>query len=59
MVDLGYFMVIYMVFIVAYGISIHAIVHPNSEHGISVLNDVMRLSYWTIYGNLYLEELEG
>ena len=48
-----------MVFIVAYGLAAHIILYPNSELEWSLIKDVLRKPYWQMYGELFLEEIEG
>ncbi|XP_053372803.1 transient receptor potential cation channel subfamily M member-like 2 [Mercenaria mercenaria] len=57
--DLMYFLVILMVFVVSYAIASHSILFPNSPLRWSTTIDVIRKSYWNIYGELFLEEIEG
>ncbi|XP_064643438.1 transient receptor potential cation channel subfamily M member-like 2 isoform X2 [Lineus longissimus] len=60
MVDLLWFMIILMVFMVGFGVAQHAILYPNaSADGILVLN-VIRRSYWQMTGEIemFLGELE-
>lgn len=48
-----------MVFVVSYAIASHSILFPNSPLRWSTTIDVIRKSYWNIYGELFLEEIEG
>ncbi|XP_052244809.1 transient receptor potential cation channel subfamily M member-like 2 isoform X3 [Dreissena polymorpha] len=57
--DLMYFLVILMVFIVSYAIASHSILYPNSPLSWSTVSQVIRKSYWNIYGELFLDEIEG
>ncbi|XP_060577769.1 transient receptor potential cation channel subfamily M member-like 2 isoform X4 [Ruditapes philippinarum] len=57
--DLMYFLVILMVFVVSYAIASHSILFPNSPLRWYTIVDVIRKSYWNIYGELFLEEIEG
>ncbi len=59
MVDLSFFVVILMVFIIAYGVASQVILYPNSEFGWELLRDVLKKPYWQMYGELFLEEIEG
>ena len=59
MIDLIYFIIILMVFIVAYGLAMQAILYPNSPLEPALVQDVLRKAYWQMYGELFLEELEG
>ena len=51
--------VILVIFIVAYGVASQALRYPNSEPSWSLLKDVVYKPYWQMYGELFLEELEG
>ncbi|XP_048236497.1 transient receptor potential cation channel subfamily M member-like 2 isoform X3 [Haliotis rufescens] len=57
--DLMSFVVILMVFIVAYAIASEAILYPNQELTWELIYRLPRKAYWTIYGELFLEEIEG
>ncbi|KAJ8312399.1 hypothetical protein KUTeg_009772, partial [Tegillarca granosa] len=57
-VDLMYFFLILMVFVVSYAIAAHAIAFPNSKLDLILAYDVLRTGYWNIYGELFLEEIE-
>ena len=48
-----------MVFIAAYGLAAQAILYPNSPLDIVLVQGVLRKAYWQIYGELFLEEIEG
>ncbi|KAL4228805.1 Transient receptor putative cation channel subfamily M member 2 [Mactra antiquata] len=57
--DLMYFLVILMVFVISYAIASHSILYPNSPVRWSTAIDVIKKSYWNIYGELFLEEIQG
>lgn len=59
MVDLAFFVVILMVFIIAYGVASQVILYPNSDFGLELLRDVFKKPYFQMYGELFLEEIEG
>ena len=48
-----------MVFIAAYGLASQSIMYPNSPLEWTLIQDVLRKAYWQIYGELFLEEIEG
>ena len=54
-----YFVVILMVFVISYAIASHSILFPNSPLTGDTIIAVIRRSYWNIYGELFLEEIEG
>ncbi|KAK7482390.1 hypothetical protein BaRGS_00026409, partial [Batillaria attramentaria] len=57
--DLMWFVVILLVFIGAYAIASEAILYPNTELSWKLLYYLPRKAYWQIYGELFLEEIEG
>nr|KAG5691035.1 hypothetical protein BaRGS_021246 [Batillaria attramentaria] len=57
--DLMWFFVILLVFVFAYTIASEAILYPNTEVSLKLLYYLPRKAYWQIYGELFLEELEG
>ena len=59
MVDLAFFVVIIMVFIIAYGVAAQVILYPNSSFGWRLVRDVLKKPYFQMYGELFLEEIEG
>lgn len=54
-----FFLCILIVFILAYGVASQALRFPNSEPDWILLKDVVYMPYWQMYGELFLEELEG
>lgn len=52
-------MMILAVFLLAYGVSSLSLMYPVREFYGSFFKDVTYYPYWQIYGELYLEELEG
>jgi len=50
MVDLLYFMVIMLVFVVAYGITSQVILYPNSDLNILLVVDILKYAWWSIFG---------
>ncbi|CAL1536039.1 unnamed protein product, partial [Lymnaea stagnalis] len=57
--DLKWFVVILLVFVVSYAIASEAVLHPNSEPSWALLFYLPRKAYWHIYGELFLDEIEG
>lgn len=62
--DLKQFVIILLVFLVAYGISLEAVMFPGP--GPYARNDtwksivgVLELPYWQMYGELFLDEIKG
>ena len=54
-----FFLCILVIFILSYGVASQALLYPNSEPSWSLLNDIIYKPYWQMYGELFLEELEG
>ena len=48
-----------MVFVTAYGIALQAILYPNSELKFSLIGDIFKKAYFQIYGELFLDEVDG
>ncbi|ESO93554.1 hypothetical protein LOTGIDRAFT_161660 [Lottia gigantea] len=57
--DLMSFVVILAVFIIAYAVATEAILYPNTEFSWKLFYHVPRKAYWQIYGELFLEDIEG
>lgn len=57
--DLVFFIAILLVVIFAYGVASQALRFPNSPAEWSVLKGVVYLPYWQMYGELFLEDVEG
>lgn len=57
--DLVVFMCILMVFLLAYGIACQAVLFPHVTDTRQMLKGIFYRSYFQIYGELFLEELEG
>ncbi|XP_041372305.1 transient receptor potential cation channel subfamily M member-like 2 [Gigantopelta aegis] len=57
--DLLSFVIILMVFILAYAIASEAILYPNTPFDPYLLFYTIRKAYWTVYGELFLNELEA
>jgi len=59
MIDLFYFMTIFMVFIIAYGIAASVILYPNQELRLQLVPDVLSGAWWSVYGEFNIEEVSG
>ena len=59
MEDLLSFMLILLVLVIAFGLAMHITLFPNTQLGMGLMWDVMRTTYYRIYGELLLDELEG
>ncbi|KAI0212564.1 Transient receptor potential cation channel subfamily M member 2, partial [Lamellibrachia satsuma] len=56
---MAYFIIILMVFVTAYGVTLQVILYPNSPLQFSLIDDIFKKAYFQIYGELFLDELEG
>ena len=54
-----YVICILSVFVVAYGIALQAILHPNSKLDFPLAVSIVKKAYFQIHGELFLDELEG
>ncbi|KAK2189307.1 hypothetical protein NP493_109g03017 [Ridgeia piscesae] len=60
MVDMSYFIGILMVFVTAYGITLQAIIYPQSTLGWSrIIGAIFKRAFFQIDGEHFLEELDG
>ncbi|CAC5383684.1 Fibrinogen-like protein 1,Fibrinogen-like protein A,Angiopoietin-4,Angiopoietin-related protein 6,Techylectin-5B,Angiopoietin-related protein 7,Ficolin-1-A,Angiopoietin-related protein 1,Ficolin-1-B,Ficolin-2,Ficolin-3,Ficolin-1,Fibrinogen C domain-containing protein 1 [Mytilus coruscus] len=58
--DLGFFIALYVLFLLSFGIMYQAILFPNSVSSPwELLKDLVYLPYWQLYGELNLEQIEG
>lgn len=54
-VDMLYFLLIMVVFLLAYGVAQQAILYPNEEGSWAVLSGVFFRPYFQVYGELFVE----
>ncbi|XP_005100068.2 transient receptor potential cation channel subfamily M member-like 2 [Aplysia californica] len=59
MKDILYFFLFLLMFVASYAISSEAILYPNTELGLLTFYHIPRKAYWQIYGELFLDDLEG
>ncbi|GFR76765.1 transient receptor potential cation channel subfamily M member 2-like [Elysia marginata] len=57
--DLMWFVAILLVFIISYAVASEAVLYPESELSWKLLFYLPRKAYWHIYGELFLEDIEG
>lgn len=57
--DLGYFVVIMAVIIVAYGVAQQAVLYPNTRNLWEAFVGVVNRPYWQMYGELFYEDIMG
>ncbi|KAK3595125.1 hypothetical protein CHS0354_002378 [Potamilus streckersoni] len=58
-VDLLFFMVIFVIFLLSFGIVYQANLFPNSVPSWYLLKSVIYMPYWQLYGELFLDEMES
>ena len=54
-IDMLYFLLIMVIFLLAYGVAQQAILHPNEEPSWSVVSGVFFRPYFQVYGELFVE----
>ena len=60
--ELMLYIMILLVFLLAYGVTTLALQYPRRRSSMSdmrIFRDIFYFPYWQIYGELFLEELEG
>ena len=61
--DLKQFVIILLIFIIAYGIALQAVSFPGpgpySKNFGEVIRGIVDIPYWQMYGELFLEEISG
>ncbi|XP_070581222.1 transient receptor potential cation channel subfamily M member-like 2 isoform X2 [Ptychodera flava] len=57
--DLVYFVAVLIVFIMAFGVACEALLYPNHDPTLMLIPKVVYKPYWQMYGELFLEEIEG
>ncbi|XP_053387178.1 transient receptor potential cation channel subfamily M member 2-like isoform X2 [Mercenaria mercenaria] len=58
-IDLMFFLGIFLFFLLSFGIMYQANLFPNSPASWYLLKSVLYIPYWQMYGELFLENLEG
>ncbi|XP_052762177.1 transient receptor potential cation channel subfamily M member 5-like [Mya arenaria] len=59
LIDTFYFLGVLIVVVISYAVSSRAILYPNTEFTWPSLYTTFRKPYWHIFGELFLDELEG
>lgn len=57
--DLMFFVLILLVFVFAYGVASQVLRYPNATLSWEILKRVVYEPYWNIYGELFLEDMQG
>ena len=58
--ELMLYIMILLVFLLAYGVSVQSLQYPDRDmFDPLMLKNILYYPYWQIYGELFLEELEG
>ena len=55
--DLANFFLIMLVVLAGYGVALHSILHPKSELSLSLLNNIIHIPYFQIYGELGVDTI--
>ncbi|KAL3875817.1 hypothetical protein ACJMK2_033732 [Sinanodonta woodiana] len=58
-VDLMFFVLIFVIFLLSFGVAYQANLFPNSEPSWYLLKSVVYMPYWQMYGELFLDNMEG
>ncbi|KAK3595123.1 hypothetical protein CHS0354_002376 [Potamilus streckersoni] len=58
-VDLVFFMMIFTIFLLSFGVAYQANLYPNSEPNWYLLKSVVYMPFWQLYGELFLDNMEG
>ena len=57
--ELRMFIMVLIVFLLAYGISSQGLLYHSRSPGWVILKDVFYYPYWQLYGEIFLEELDS
>ncbi|CAC5368004.1 TRPM3 [Mytilus coruscus] len=57
--DIQFFFMILAVFVFSFGVTYQANLFPNAPQSWSLLKDIVYLPYWQMYGELFIENIEG
>lgn len=57
--DIQFFFMILAVFVLSFGVTYQANLFPNAPRSWSLLKNIVYLPYWQMYGELFLENIEG
>ena len=58
MKDTKNFMIILLIFVLAYAVASESLLYPESELGWQRLYHLPRKAYWQVFGELFLDEIE-
>lgn len=53
--DVIYIIFFMAVFLLAYGVASHSLIFPNSELNFDLIKNILRLPFWHIFGNFFME----
>ncbi|XP_063417264.1 transient receptor potential cation channel subfamily M member 5-like [Mytilus trossulus] len=59
MFDIIFFILIFAVFLFGFGVIYQATMFPNSQPGFKLFKEIIYMPYWQLYGELFLDNLEG
>ncbi|GFS07559.1 transient receptor potential cation channel subfamily M member 3-like [Elysia marginata] len=58
LVELAMFIMVLMVFLLAYGVASQGLLYRQRERNWLILKDILYFPYWQLYGEIFLEEIE-
>uniref|UniRef100_A0A8C4QA85 Transient receptor potential cation channel, subfamily M, member 1a n=1 Tax=Eptatretus burgeri TaxID=7764 RepID=A0A8C4QA85_EPTBU len=58
MIDMLYFVVIMLVVLTSFGVSRHAILHPDGELSWRLARNIFYMPYWMIYGEVFVDQID-
>ena len=58
MKDLFFFLFIFAVFLIAYGVASQSLLYPNESDAGTVFEGILSKPYWHIFGELFLPEIQ-
>ena len=56
--ELVLFMVVMVVFLLAYGVCSQGLLYMKREPSFEVVKGIIQFPYWQLYGEIFLEEIE-
>ncbi|GFO25838.1 transient receptor potential cation channel subfamily m member 3-like [Plakobranchus ocellatus] len=58
LVELAMFLMVLMVFLLAYGVASQGLLYRQRDRDWLILKDILYFPYWQLYGEIFLEEIE-
>ena len=57
--ELVMFMVVLVVFLLAYGVCSQGLLYKKREPSFEIVKDIIQFPYWQLYGEIFLEEIQS